>query len=200
MLAQSIKEKIPDWLTITRVVLTIPACALLLLAENNTYEVYRTAYFWSALAVCVVAGLTDFFDGYLARKWKQRNEHGEIVDKMGAKIDPVADKIFTYPVLWALSAPQWLIVFMFMRDLLVTLLRYFLENYHLEQKTSTLAKLKTSIVFLFIFVAIITRLYIPEVNIWNDWYFTHVLFVLALWTLLHYYWGGICLFFRRKSI
>jgi len=190
-LSQSVKEKIPDWLTISRVFLTLPVWAFIFFAEDMPGEIYRTIFYWSAFTLCVCAGFTDFFDGYLARKWKRKNKAGEIIDTIGSKIDPIADKLFAYPILWALSAPTGLIVFIFVRDLLIILLRHFLEGYQLAQKTSMSAKIKTVIMFFFMLTAILVALYFPHIDVWWDWYFAHILAVMTAWTLLHYYWDGI---------
>ena len=73
-----------------------------------------------ALVVFVVAGLTDALDGYIAR-------HGHQITKLGATLDPIADKIMvgsTYAVLTWSSAvscamPIWLTVTLLFRDIML---------------------------------------------------------------------------------
>ena len=72
---------------------------------------------WSALVVFVLAGLSDLFDGYLAR-------HGSQSTTLGAMLDPVADKILlscTFVALtWSshlhVAIPEWLTVLTLSRD------------------------------------------------------------------------------------
>lgn len=73
--------------------------------------------YWWALLVFVLAGLTDLFDGYLAR-------HGSQSTTLGAMLDPVADKILlscTFVALtWSshlrVAIPEWLTVLTLSRD------------------------------------------------------------------------------------
>jgi len=80
---------IPNLLAVIRLILT-PITMVLILAspENATISVVATAVF-------VVAAITDFADGYLARRWK-------ITTTLGAFLDTVADKILVSGALIAL--------------------------------------------------------------------------------------------------
>ncbi len=69
-----------------------------------------------ALLVMLLAGVTDAFDGYLARRWKVPSRIGEI-------LDPVADKVLlvgAFAALWLNGAIEgWLAAIVFGRDLLI---------------------------------------------------------------------------------
>src|ERR1700691_1973397 len=52
---------------------------------------------WLALAIFIVAGISDFFDGYLARAWSQQSS-------LGRMLDPIADKLLVSAVLLMLAA------------------------------------------------------------------------------------------------
>ncbi len=71
-----------------------------------------------AIAVLAIAGVSDFLDGYLARKWNQATELGRI-------LDPAADRILTVVVVLGLAVrhiiPWWLVVILLARDLVVGL-------------------------------------------------------------------------------
>ena len=56
----------------------------------------RTETYWYALILFFIASITDYFDGYLARKYN-------LVSKLGEILDPIADKILIVFVLFALS-------------------------------------------------------------------------------------------------
>lgn len=74
-----------------------------------------------ALAVTVLAlsGLTDWLDGYLARRWHQRSRLGQL-------LDPIADRFYILAALIGLSVrgliPWWLLAVLVGRDLMITAL------------------------------------------------------------------------------
>ncbi len=73
-----------------------------------------------ALILFVLAGLTDWLDGYLARKWNQITDFGKLAD-------PLADKIMVTAALFFLvfvdQVPLWMAVLMVAREFLITGLR-----------------------------------------------------------------------------
>jgi len=94
-------------------------CLRLLLVAPFLYF-YASNRFQIALAVFVLAGLTDLADGYVARKLDQRS-------RLGRLFDPIADKILTtsaflalaIPHVGFLSLPIWLVVMVILRDVLI---------------------------------------------------------------------------------
>lgn len=56
----------------------------------------RTDFYWTAFVLFLIAGVTDYFDGYFARKYQAVSEIGEI-------LDPIADKILIVFMLFAIS-------------------------------------------------------------------------------------------------
>jgi CDP-diacylglycerol--glycerol-3-phosphate 3-phosphatidyltransferase len=56
----------------------------------------RTELYWYAFILFFIAGITDFFDGYLARKYN-------LVSQLGEILDPIADKILIVFLLFALA-------------------------------------------------------------------------------------------------
>ncbi|WP_125566146.1 CDP-alcohol phosphatidyltransferase family protein [Nocardioides baekrokdamisoli] len=105
---------LPNTLTVVRL-LTIPIFVWLVLSHQ------RHLY---ALGVLVVAGATDFFDGWLARRTGN-------VTRIGELLDPIVDRLFILAAavtLWANhSIPAWLAAMVLLRDVflwtLVPLLR-----------------------------------------------------------------------------
>lgn len=97
-----------------------------------------------ALALFVTTALTDWVDGYLARKWNQES-------KLGAMLDPIADKaivIIAIVVLVGLNRMHTLIVipaaFILFREVFVSGLREFLGDTAGTLKVTRLAKWKTA--------------------------------------------------------
>ncbi len=84
--------------------------------------------------------MTDFFDGYLARKYNQETMLGRV-------LDPLADKFLTYSVLVALLAAgriyfYWVVI-LIGRELFVIGLRYAALEFNISLHVSMLGKIKT---------------------------------------------------------
>lgn len=73
----------------------------------------------AAVVLLAVSGATDWLDGFLARKFKQRTA-------LGAKLDPVADRLYILMAIVALTVrgimPWWLLVILVARDVMLVLL------------------------------------------------------------------------------
>ncbi|WP_086032983.1 CDP-diacylglycerol--glycerol-3-phosphate 3-phosphatidyltransferase [Desulfurella amilsii] len=104
-----IHKSVPNVLSITRIVITIPV--ILLLEAHHNY---------SALLLFLVGALSDYMDGYLARK-------KQLVSNIGKLLDPLADKIFVISLFVAMikimSISYWLVLIIIFREFAVTGLR-----------------------------------------------------------------------------
>jgi cardiolipin synthase (CMP-forming) len=138
---------LPNVLTYGRIV-AVPLVAGLLMwnerAEDLTGLGVLTAR-WVALAIFVAAAITDFFDGYLARKWQQQSS-------LGVMLDPIADKVLVAVVLLVLSADGilfgghiWAAVIILAREVLVSGLREYLGGLQVSVPVTQIAKWKTTV-------------------------------------------------------
>ncbi|MEM1373536.1 MAG: CDP-diacylglycerol--glycerol-3-phosphate 3-phosphatidyltransferase [Pseudomonadota bacterium] len=100
---------------------------------------------WVAIVLFLGASITDYVDGQLARAWKQET-------KLGAMLDPIADKAIVLTALLALAAvwqPVWLILLpaalIVFREVFVSGLREYLGDTAGTLKVTQLAKWKTTI-------------------------------------------------------
>ena len=128
---------IPNSLTFLRL-LAAPGVAVMFLYFHRPWAD------WFALALFVGAAITDWFDGYLARLWKQES-------KFGAMLDPIADKAMVVIAIMvitgyngmnpALILPATIILF---REVFVSGLREFLGAKAVTLKVTRLAKWKTT--------------------------------------------------------
>ena len=100
---------IPNILTITRLFLTFP---LILFLELNKINF--------VFSLIVLGGITDYFDGFLARKLNLKTKFGTI-------LDPLTDKIFLLiPLLWLCKIdliPFWSLAIILFRELIISVLR-----------------------------------------------------------------------------
>src|SRR5437763_4862273 len=105
-------HNIPNLLSLSRMLATILVFVLILL--NSPLA------FLTATALFILASVTDFFDGYLARRFK-------LVSPLGVFLDLTADKVFISTILIALVqvslVPAWIVVIIVAREFLVTGLR-----------------------------------------------------------------------------
>lgn len=143
--SQSSLWNLPNALTMLRLVL-VPVFAWFLLAEDGQ----NTAYRYTAAIIFVVASITDFLDGYFARKWN-------IVTTFGKVADPIADKALTGCALIGLSIlgelPWWVTVVILAREILVTVLRFWVIKHGVISasrggKAKTVAQMIAIVAFL----------------------------------------------------
>ena len=128
---------LPNILTYGRV-LAVPALVLCFYIEGYTAH-------WLSFAVFIAATITDFFDGYLARAWKQQSA-------IGLMLDPIADKLLVSVALMLLVSEQtiggWSLlaaVVILAREISVSGLREFLAGLRVRVPVTRLAKYKTTL-------------------------------------------------------
>lgn len=123
---------IPNILTMARIA-AVPVVLVLLMFES------RANSFWAAI-VFSVAAITDWLDGYLARKW-------EVVTVLGKFLDPLADKLIVMVALVMLipldRVPAWAVFIILAREMLVTGLRSIASSEGIVIAASPLGKYKT---------------------------------------------------------
>ena len=140
---------LPNKITVTRVLLVIPLVILLLFSFDVEM---RLGYLrWWALGVFLLASLTDFLDGYLARKLNA-------VTNFGKFMDPLADKLMISSALVCISAskeaPWWMTlttIIVIAREFIVSGFRMVAAEQGKTIAASILGKVKT--VFQIVFVA-----------------------------------------------
>ncbi len=128
---------LPNILTYGRIV-AVPLVAGLLMWDTYTAR-------WIALGIYVAAAITDFFDGYLARKWQQQSS-------LGRMLDPIADKVLVAVVLLVLAASPilygghlWAAIIILSREVLVSGLREYLGELQVSVPVTKIAKWKTTV-------------------------------------------------------
>jgi CDP-diacylglycerol--glycerol-3-phosphate 3-phosphatidyltransferase len=139
---------IPNVLTVGRILVT-PLLLLLLTVPSAEGQL-------SALALFVLASLSDYYDGVLARRFQVRS-------RLGQYLDPLADKILVLGTFGTLAmqepaiVPWWAVVLIGLRDAAVTGLRSWVEAGGKTLRTYRIAKAKTMLQLAFLFGVLALR-------------------------------------------
>ncbi|MCL6229543.1 CDP-diacylglycerol--glycerol-3-phosphate 3-phosphatidyltransferase [Bartonella bilalgolemii] len=148
---------------------------------------------WTAVSIFIIASITDFLDGYLARIWQQTSN-------IGRMLDPIADKLLVSACLLLLAAEStiagwtlWAAIIILCREILVSGLREYLAELKVSVPVSRFAKWKTFVQM----IAIILLLagpagnkiipYTTEFGIAMLW----IAALLTLWTGWDYFRAGL---------
>jgi cardiolipin synthase (CMP-forming) len=133
---------LPNMLTYARIV-AVPLVVLCFFLEGQLKSSDPAR--WTALTIFVIASVTDYLDGYLARLWQQSST-------IGRMLDPIADKLLVSACLLLLAADQtiagwtlWAAIIILCREILVSGLREYLAELKVSVPVTRLAKWKTTI-------------------------------------------------------
>jgi CDP-diacylglycerol--glycerol-3-phosphate 3-phosphatidyltransferase/cardiolipin synthase len=141
---------------------------------------------WLAMTVFALAAITDWADGYLARRWGQ-------VSAFGAFLDPVADKLMVAAALimlvWLDRAEPWLAIIIIGREIAVSALREWMAQIGKSKSVAVafIGKVKTGAQITAIIALLLYQPVIPGIDtkllgkaaLW-------VAAVLTLWSMVHY--------------
>ncbi|MFQ5584998.1 MAG: CDP-diacylglycerol--glycerol-3-phosphate 3-phosphatidyltransferase [Calditrichia bacterium] len=135
---------IPNQLTILRILLT-PIFLILFLQNSPTKQLWASVLFF-------IASLTDWYDGWYARKFG-------VITRWGQFMDPLADKILVTSALVGFAAMGyvfwWMVWIIIVRDLIITLNRIYSLAIGKAIITHTIAKWKTAAQMTTIFLILI---------------------------------------------
>lgn len=137
-------DNLPNRLTIFRIAL-IPFVLIFLWLAKPEVEFLsdmKSNFGWAAAWIFIFAGVTDFFDGYIARK-------RDIVTVFGSFLDPIADKFLTVSCLIMLGSMgrihAFIVIVLVLREMYMTSLRLLAMNEGVTVPVNSLGKWKTAI-------------------------------------------------------
>ncbi len=171
---------LPNKITLGRIALTF----VFMITLFSKGLLFKSA----ALAIFVIAALTDYLDGYIARKYKITSDFGKIMD-------PVADKILTLAAFLAFVemklVPAWMVVIIIMRELIITSIRLVALKSKEVLAAGMAGKHKTISQMLSIFI-ILVFIVIKEAGVetfgfWNasfEYWYKQLIFILMLITVI----------------
>ena len=157
----------------------------------------------AALAVFTIASISDYLDGYLAKKYNQISDFGKIMD-------PIADKVLTLAAFLAFVEmsliPAWMLVIIIMREMLITGIRLTaLRNKEVLHagiggKHKTVSQM-ISIIVILIFI-IIKESGLTLYGFWNptlEYWYRQLIFILMLITVALTIISGIAYIVGNKK-
>ena len=137
-----------------------------------------------ALLVLMVASLTDFLDGYLARRFGQ-------ITRLGQLLDPAADRLYIFAALlglaWRDLMPWWIVLVIVGRDVFLLGLGVILANYGFGPlPVHQLGKVATFCLFYALPMIMLGEAF-PAVSWWS----LPVGWAFGIWGAFLYWWAGI---------
>ena len=165
---------LPNKLTVVRMAL-VPffVAALLLSMTNDSLK-------WVALALFVIASLTDFADGYIARKYN-------LITNFGKFMDPLADKILTISGMICLielgRIPSWIVIIIVAREFIISGFRLVAAENGVVIAANYWGKFKTTFQMIMIILMIMN---IPQLQILTNivMWIALALTLISLWTYI----------------
>jgi CDP-diacylglycerol--glycerol-3-phosphate 3-phosphatidyltransferase len=129
---------LPNSLTLVRMFL-VPLLVVVLLTEFEGRQIFGVSKELVGAAIFAVASVTDWLDGYLARRRRQ-------ITWLGQMLDPVADKLLTSSAFISLVqldlAPAWMVMLIIGREFAITALRSLAYTKGITIPASPLGKIK----------------------------------------------------------
>lgn len=186
---------LPNQLTVLRIILTPVFLVLFLSGDPLLIQISLVVYF--------VAAITDWYDGWLARKFNYITDWGKF-------LDPLADKILTSAAFFGFVylgiLELWMVLVIVIRDFTITGLRAYADYRNVSFTTSKSAKWKTFLQMLFIYylLVIYTLQFTEYFNESNSDIFQSLLdptliYVLMLFVTLVTFYTGIEYIFRNRT-
>ena len=196
-------KQIPNFLTMSRIVLIfvfvilanirsdVPGFFIPQVQETPAVICHIVAY-----VVAILAALTDFFDGFLARKYHLESDFGRLMD-------PLADKIFVVGTFVTMAEfvlmPGWIIIVVLTREFMVTGLRMLATKKGIVISADKWGKLKTCLQMIVLAIGGFSWAFRTVVGFdlqkyWTAWYI--LLLVMTFVTLA----SGVGYFVKNQKI
>lgn len=168
-------------ITLARIIL-VPVFLIFLLNINTTWASFV------CVAIFLVAAITDFLDGYVARKYNQ-------VTNFGKFIDPLADKLLVTAALIGLvelrHLSAWMAIIIISREFIVTSLRIVAISQGKVIAASVWGKIKT-VTQMIAIVALLSDDFLP----FDELFFTALIYVAVIVTLI----SGVDYIWKNRSL
>lgn len=187
---------LPNQLTVLRIILT-PVFLILFLSNDPLLKQI-------SLAVYIIAALTDWYDGWLARKFNY-------ITAWGKFWDPLADKILTSGAFIGFVilkiVPLWMVVIIIFRDFVITGLRVYADYKGNSFPTSYYAKWKTFIQMAFLYYLMVVyvgfnteQIYIGNEKIFEILMNRHFVYFTMLFITAITFHSGVTYIYKNRHL
>lgn len=185
---------LPNKITVSRVLL-IPVFMVFMLIDfkMGTITIAGTEMMKEHLIgglIFIIASITDWLDGYIARK-------NNLVTNMGKFLDPLADKLLVSAALIILVelgiAPSWIVIIIISREFAVTGLRLILAGGGEVVAANQLGKIKTTAQILAITSLLLNNIFFESIGI----PFGDIMLYIALFFTI---WSGFDYFYKNRRV
>ena len=185
---------LPNKITVSRILL-IPIFMLFMLVDFNfgTVNLLNTEIQTSHLIgglIFIFASITDWLDGYIARKY-------ELITNMGKFLDPLADKLLVSAAFIILvelgNAASWIVIVIISREFAVTGLRLILAGGGEVVAANQLGKIKTVTQIIAIVSLLFNNIYFESIGVPFG---TIMLYIALFFTV----WSGVDYFYKNRRV
>lgn len=132
----------------------------------------------TAVILIIIASITDFFDGLIARNFN-------LISKFGATLDTISDKLFAGCLIIALIFKNSLFLLSFVGEIIISIINIYAFAFKKNPATKYIGKIKTTILFITIslgYISIINKDFTIYTNI-----LIIISFILQLFSILTYF-------------
>ncbi|GHT93269.1 hypothetical protein FACS1894122_08240 [Alphaproteobacteria bacterium] len=175
MQLSSVKKCIPNVLTVIRI----------LLAFLFGFLIFKNEFLWAEI-VFVLAAISDFFDGFLARRWK-------VISEFGTTVDPLADKLLmtvSYLVFFYIGViPGYLCAIVLGRDILIVSVVLLCKVLDIKLKIAPLKSSKVNTCTQLIYIIFILACNYQLMNVpmtWELWLGSIIVSLSTIVSGIHY--------------
>ena len=186
---------LPNKLTILRIILTV-IFLFFLFARGPAYKII-------AFVIFLTAALTDYLDGYIAKK-------RQMVSDFGRFMDPIADKVLVLSAFLAFVEmgliPAWMVMIIIFREFIITGLRLMALRKNRIIEASLAGKHKTASQMFSIFTILIftiLREFGYHMEFWtpgSEYYLEMAIFILMFITVVLTMISGVSILIRNKGV
>ena len=176
----------PNRLSLIRIG-SVPVITLLMVLDGFAWTGY------AALFLFILAAITDFVDGHMARKYN-------LVTNFGKFIDPVADKLLVLSTMimlsWHQLLPAWIVVTVLLRELAVDGLRLVAVEQGKVIAAGKLGKIKTVCQMVLVIAHLVYYVHLPLLHVLAGWLLIPSQIAVVVMTL----WSGADYFARNRQV
>ena len=177
------KMNLPNKLTIFRVILIVPFIILLLGGQAGWFGENTFVTDMIALAIFIIASLTDLIDGKIARKYN-------LITDFGKFMDPLADKLLVCSAMIALiemnRIPSWVVIIIIAREFIISGFRLIASDNGVVIAASYWGKFKTvsqmiMIILLILHFDLSVFVILEQIFIWLSLALTVISLMTYIW-------------------